>query len=100
MRELVYPERQRCRACRRYFGFEVILGRFCCLECAGLVRLEEIPRECRNSPGRGGGLKRAFLDQQEADAYNTDPEQHSYQCGYCRNWHLGHEPSDLFLVTS
>lgn len=49
--ETLWPVRQRCRACRRYFAFEVILGLYCSRSCAGAPeRSADVwlwPRRCR-----------------------------------------------------
>lgn len=48
---LLYPERVRCRTCRRYFGFVVILRAYCSEACAGKpdrpIKAEDLPRSCR-----------------------------------------------------
>ncbi len=48
---LLYPDRPRCRACRRYFGFTVVLRMYCSHECAGLPEQswgpEDLPRCCK-----------------------------------------------------
>ena len=101
MKQLLYPERKRCRACRRYFCFEVIKGLYCSRECAGLpplpvLPLEQLPRTCRT--GRLGGKIRAKTCYfTEAEALETmaaqrhaDPGLEAYECPNCLYWHLGH----------
>lgn len=125
MKELVYPERQRCRACRRYFGFEVIQGLYCRRECAGLPSLPDpsrqpeafgpvpdapvldLPRCCRtvHRRNRAARPKVRYLRPEDASAVRscmtseTLPE--IYQCPHCSYWHLGTwHPSAVIAETS
>jgi hypothetical protein len=109
MQTLVWPERQRCRHCRRYFGFTVIQGLYCSRECAGLPtrsdpvpfrgNLADLPRECRNTNWRGARPKVRYVSEQDAlevaDEMDSTrrklrPDAKVYQCSHCGYYHIGH----------
>jgi hypothetical protein len=66
--------RQRCRACRRCFGFVVIQGCFCSPECAGIIgyyralRLvtENDGRYCPRCRSHLGHSKRIYTSREQA----------------------------------
>jgi hypothetical protein len=70
-RELLYPERQRCRACRRHFDFIVILRLYCSRSCAGLpeqpANTEDLPRKCRVRENGVWRPKRVYFSPDEAE---------------------------------
>lgn len=69
---LLYPERKRCRSCRSYFGFEVVLRLYCSRKCAGLdpdpIKPQDLPRSCRVWDSRLNQWKpkRIFWSEYEA----------------------------------
>lgn len=80
-RVVLFPERRRCRRCRKYFGFQVILRLYCSYECAGLdpepFSADSLPRCCRTWDHRlrRWKPKRMFWSEYEA-------------CKFCKGKHL------------
>lgn len=102
---LIYPQRQRCRACRRYWGFYVPLrGLYCTPECAGrpdipmsvVNGVELPPRTCRTravmngptSPPRRWQWKRVYATEAEALEFGRrNGTPNAYECPNCWWWH-------------
>jgi hypothetical protein len=63
----LYPDRQRCLACRRFFGFTVIDRLYCSYLRAGVKPPGDDPNEAPRKK-------------------NTD----AYYCDYCHHYHIGH----------
>lgn len=98
--ELLYPERQRCRICRRYFDFVVILRQYCSRSCAGLPEqpeTDETPRKCRVRIGGVWYPKAVFFAPDEADrAVKRNGKSHYYLCeppDGCGMYHLASNPN-------
>lgn len=103
---LLYPQRQRCRTCRRYWSFSTPLrGLYCSPECAGRppIPMSEIngvqvpPRTCRqrlkiNGPNTVPRVvwKSVFANEADALRYNGRAGLHAYECPNCWYWHLTH----------
>lgn len=89
---LLYPERQRCRACRRYFGFIVILRQWCSEECAGVeYNLENAPRSCKVWDHEGGGWRWKqvwWSERQVKKACRKKGAAAWYRCDGCWEYHL------------
>lgn len=89
---LLYPDRQRCRACRRYFGFEIILRQWCSEECAGRAyNLENAPRSCKVWDRELGEWrwKRVWWHEREAKrACRKKGAADWYRCDGCWGYHL------------
>jgi hypothetical protein len=101
--ELLYPERKRCRKCRRFFSFTPPIDLlYCSWECAERDAPvgpdpEVVPRECRK---RDAGLdgnwkswawKARFETRQEAlNCLGNGSGMDVYPCNYCGFWHIGH----------
>jgi hypothetical protein len=90
---LLYPERQRCRACRRFFGFVPILRQWCSEECAGVAYdLTTAPRSCkvrdREDPS-GWAWKQVWWTESDAKrACRRKGAAAWYQCDGCWGYHL------------
>src|SRR5688572_8370737 len=87
-----YPNRKRCLACRKYFGFIVVKRLWCSYECAGMTppsdNFRDWPREHRRA---GGQPKATYLCPEDVDVRRHSKDTiHVYECGYCGMWHLGH----------
>lgn len=69
--ELLYPQRQRCRTCRRCFNFVVILRLYCSRNCAGLPEqpadTDDLPRRCRVWADGVWRPKRVYFTPDEAE---------------------------------
>ncbi len=100
---LLYPERQRCRACRRYWSLSVPLrGMYCSPECAGRPSIPTSefngvqipPRTCRqrlkiNGPNTVPQVVWKAVFASEADAMKVAKKSDSaYECPNCWYWHL------------
>jgi hypothetical protein len=100
-REILYPRRQRCHACRRFFGPLVVKGLYCSYGCAGMpppLPGEAGPggiRQCANN-GYGKPKKRWDIEEEARDyarvARACGDDLESYACGRCGGWHVGHAP--------
>lgn len=92
---LLYPERKRCLACRRYFGFLVVDGLYDSWECAGRHPLssnpDDWPREhyVPERPWRPKREKHAWLTLTEAERVASKFNKEAYQCGFCCKYHIG-----------
>lgn len=101
MSELVWPERKRCRACRKYFRKIVLRRLYCSYECAGVPEPDPDirPRQCFSKvPWIGFQPKRPFFSPEEAltnHAALTNPEMKAYECPRCFMYHLGHEYMEM-----
>lgn len=95
---LLYPERKRCRTCRRYFAFIVVLRQDCSEECAGLPEYprsaEELPRRCRVWDSRESCWRPKIVYWTEPDAQRAARKQRSFwylcdrETGGCGEYHL------------
>lgn len=103
---LLYPQRQRCRVCRRYWSFSPpIRGLYCSPECAGRPPLEMHefngvmvpPRTCRTRFYIKGGAnfvpevkwKAVFANEEDALAFGGQNGMRSaYECPNCWWWHV------------
>lgn len=104
---LIYPERKRCRTCRKFFGFELIDGLYCSGDCVPYpyqeVVVDELPRTCRTRDRNGGGgggwrLKLVFPDEESARrAKKRYGSGCYYQCPNCHRWHLAKKPYQDYL---
>jgi hypothetical protein len=87
----VWPERKRCRKCRRYFGPLVLDGKFCSYHCAGhdvpSIDPADWPRGHRrwDHPNIQWVEKVPYLSEEEA--LRTGHRVRAYRCGYCLMWH-------------
>src|SRR5262245_27937176 len=99
MEKLLWPQRKRCRKCRRYFGFAVVAWLYCSYECADIPvpLLGDLPRQCFLSPKRGGHAKKGFVLREDAEAHvqaqqrnGKDPYLGVYPCEHCSHFHIGH----------
>lgn len=96
---LLYPERQRCRTCRRYFAFTVILRAYCSEECAGLplrpIDVEDLPRQCRVKHDGIWRAKAVWNSPRLAAKAAKKQKIHWYACEPpvgCGRYHLSTKP--------
>lgn len=93
-RPSLWPTRQRCRKCRNYFGFFLVVDRmYCSYECAGRpdpregLDPKDAPRCCRVWVQGVWEWKRTYWTM--GDAIARGPKNTvTYRCGFCDNWHL------------
>lgn len=105
-KNLLYPQRQRCARCRNYFDFNVVLGLFCSYACGGLREPSrdpaDWPRQHKVGRLREGKIipKLAFWSQGQAEQGRRecgDRTLNVYLCGYCHQWHMGHDRTGRYL---
>lgn len=95
MEALVWPQRKRCRACRRFWPEPTIKGMFCSMTCAGLpepgVDLEQAPRGCKvrtlGPPGSPFWAWKVRYRTQEEAMRVPQPGLTVYECDHCGHWH-------------
>lgn len=89
---LLYPERQRCRSCRCYFGFVVILRQWCSEECAGVAyNLETAPRQCKTWDRDVNGWRWKQVWWRERNVRRACRQKGTpywYRCNGCWGYHL------------
>jgi DNA-binding XRE family transcriptional regulator len=95
MAETLYPERQRCKSCRKNFGKVVLDGIFCSYACAGIPtpssNISEAPRHCKRQLDSSWGWKTQFTHEAAVPAHlRADPTSNIYRCDYCHFLHVGH----------
>lgn len=95
----LYPDRQRCRKCRRFFGAAVIRGQWCSYHCAGMDVPSDDPADWprehykRTRISQPPVPKSSFNSEAEARARipRGDASLTLYVCKYCGTWHMGHK---------
>lgn len=98
MSEMLFPHRQRCRACGKTLGADrapVYRGMFCTPRCAGMAEPASspqlAPRECRTQRDGTWVWKRRYRCEDEIpDRLRDDPSTSWYVCGHCGHLHVGH----------
>lgn len=90
-----YPQRQRCKTCRKGFGNLVIAGEFCSYRCGGFPEpaknIADAPRGCKREVNGSWGYKTKFKSPSEVPPkYQNDPSTNIYLCDNCRHYHIGH----------
>lgn len=99
MAETVFPQRQRCKACRGGLGRTVhdpvLFGLYCSPRCAGIAapatRAADAPRECVTQREGRWDFKRRYRSESEIpDRLREDPSTSWYACGHCGHFHVGH----------
>lgn len=88
-RRLLFPDRRRCLACRRYLAVLVLRRLYCSYECAGMTppspEVGTWPRDCRT---RANEPKVRYLYPGEVDA--EPGVMNVYECDHCGMFHIGH----------
>lgn len=96
---LLYPDRKRCLACRRYFGFLVVDGLYDSWECAPRGRPSDNPEDWPREhyvplPGGVKREKHSYWYRSGAERAADRQGKGAYRCGYCRNYHIGTNRSE------
>lgn len=104
MAVLLWPERRRCRSCRRFLDFEVFERLYCSRACSGwqpVIKgagaLDEVPRQCkvilkvRDGRVVKARRKRPYPSREIAELARDDASADIYRCEHCQAFHVGHE---------
>lgn len=101
----LYPKRQRCAACRCFFGPVVLAGQWCSYECAGHPAPSLNPARWPRSHYRTGKTnlsqnqrfaKTPYLSLAEAEFVTLEGSGlQAYFDDYCLMWHVGHARQEL-----
>lgn len=91
----LYPNRQRCKKCRKSFTDIVVAGEYCSYRCGGFPSpaktIAEAPRGCKREVNGSWGYKTRFKAPSEVPPkYQSDPSTNIYLCDNCRHYHIGH----------
>jgi hypothetical protein len=103
MPETLYPQRQRCKTCRKGFTDIVLEGLYCSYRCgkftAPTSNIEDTPRSCKREVNGSWGYKTRFKSEQEVpQKYRDDPSTNIYICDNCHTYHIGHSRPDATEV--
>ena len=95
MAEKLYPERLRCKACRKNLDRIVIDGLYCSYTCAKLPtpspKIADAPRHCKREVNGVWDWKKKFRwDGEVPQRLRDDPATNVYLCDYCHFKHVGH----------
>lgn len=99
MAEVLFPKRQRCKACGKGLGKRpsdpVYDGLYCTPVCAGIaapaLKAQDAPRECRTQRDGLWVFKRKYRSESEIpDKIREDASTSWYRCSHCRHLHIGH----------
>lgn len=93
--EKIYPERQRCKTCRKKLESIILEGMFCSNKCGKLTpaakTIAEAPRGCkRQLDGKWDYKTRYVYPNQVPEKFKADPTTNIYLCDNCHCWHIGH----------
>lgn len=95
MAETIYPERQRCKTCRKKLEDNVFVGMYCSYRCGKLPNpaknITEAPRGCKREVNGQWGYKTRYKSPKMVpEKYQIDPSTNIYLCDNCQTYHIGH----------
>lgn len=95
MQEKIYPERQRCAACRKKLEDTVLDGKYCSYQCLGIPvpsgKVADAPRYCKREVSGKWDFKTRFKSASDVPTkLQEDPATNIYRCEYCHFLHVGH----------
>lgn len=104
MAEVLFPKRQRCKACGKKLENTVVLGLYDSYRCANMPAPsktpEESPRECKTERDGKWQWKRRYRSEIEIpEKLRNDPSSNWYWCNSCGNLHIGHSRINLETET-
>lgn len=102
MTEKLFPERLRCKTCRKGLDRIVLDGLYCSYRCASLptpsADISLAPRNCKREVNGVWDWKTKFRSEGEVPKrWRDDPATNIYRCDYCHFLHIGHsrvQPAD------
>jgi DNA-binding XRE family transcriptional regulator len=95
MSEKLFPDRLRCKTCRKKLEDVVLNGLFCSYRCAGhptpAASVTAAPRHCKREVSNVWNFKSRYRYENEVPAkLRNDPATNIYRCDYCLFLHVGH----------
>lgn len=96
MAEVLFPKRQRCKACGKKLENIVVLGLYDSYKCANMAlpakTPDDAPRECKTERDGKWQWKRRYRSEGEIPVkLREDPSSNWYWCTTsCGNLHIGH----------
>lgn len=95
MKETTFPERTRCKTCRKKLDAIVLKGVFCSYACAGVKapsnNVADAPRHCKREVNGKWDFKTKFRSSSDVPIkLQADPATNVYECDYCLFLHVGH----------
>lgn len=95
MAETLFPQRLRCKTCRKNLDKTVLDGLYCSYRCASLPQpapsVLDAPRHCKRAIDGIWGWKTKFRYENEVpEKLRLDPATNIYRCDYCHFLHVGH----------
>lgn len=102
MPEKIFPERLRCKTCRKGLDKVVLDGLYCSYRCANLPvpssKVTDAPRNCKREVNGSWGWKTRYRYEGEVPVkLQNDPGTNIYRCDFCHFLHVGHsrvQPED------
>lgn len=93
--EKLWPERSRCKTCRKKLENTVLKGTFCSYACAGVRPpsrdVKAAPRSCRREVSGKWDFKTRYRGAAEVpEKLRADPGTNIYECEHCLCFHVGH----------
>jgi len=95
MSETFFPDRMRCKNCRKKLEDTVLNGQFCSYRCvphpAPKPQVEKAPRHCKREVNGVWNWKTKYRYEGEVpERLRLDPATNIYRCDYCLFLHVGH----------
>lgn len=95
MTEKLYPERLKCKSCRKKLEKTVLNGLYCSYQCAKhpvpSTRIADAPRHCKREVSGVWNYKTKYRWEGEVQQrLRDDPATNIYCCDYCLFLHVGH----------
>jgi ribosome-binding protein aMBF1 (putative translation factor) len=95
MSETLFPERLRCKTCRKKLEDTVLNGMFCSYRCvpapAPSPSVSVAPRHCKREVNSVWSFKTKYRYEKEVpEKLRNDPATNIYRCDYCLFLHVGH----------
>lgn len=92
---MIYPQRTRCKECRKKLETTVLKGVYCSYRCAGKpaisTKVADAPRSCKREVKGVWEFKKRYRHVGEVPLnLQEDPATNIYECPHCLFLHVGH----------
>lgn len=92
---MIYPQRTRCKECRKKLETTVLKGMYCSYRCAGAPtisgKVSDAPRSCKREVNGVWAFKQRYRHPGEIrQDLRDDPGTNVYECPHCLFLHVGH----------